>query len=180
MLDPSDVVYDPAFSEGSHAPTMRRVCQPCHDEVTASIPSGLHMSRTNSLERIFIDQGRLTVPSTPNGQTSSQLSDLAECVDYIWFLPRDSLIDDEIRCPVCNMSLSDLGPASAQEAHVKSCLEGGGGASPQTAKYLVYELPAQSALIGVECKSNSLSHSRSVIIDSFVFRCDLSRRICYG
>lgn len=34
---------------------------------------------------------------------------------------------------------------------MKSCLEGGGGAAPPTAKYLVYKLPAESALIGTEC-----------------------------
>jgi hypothetical protein len=55
------------------------------------------------------------------------------------------------RCPVCNSSLADLGPASEQESHVKNCLDGGSGTTPQAAKYLVYKLPAESALIGVEC-----------------------------
>jgi hypothetical protein len=31
------------------------------------------------------------------------------------------------------------------------CLDGGGGHSPQTPKYLVYELPGKSSLIGIEC-----------------------------
>jgi hypothetical protein len=42
-----------------------------------------------------------------------------------------------------------------QEAHVKSCLDGGvtGPASAQQAgKYLVYKLPAESTLIGIECE----------------------------
>ena len=39
-----------------------------------------------------------------------------------------------------------------QEAHVKSCLDGSRGQSPQTAKYLVYQLPGESTLIGIECK----------------------------
>lgn len=57
------------------------------------------------------------------------------------------------RCPVCNINLSELGPAFVQEAHVKNCLEGGGGqASTQTAKYLVYKLPGESSLIGTECR----------------------------
>ena len=38
-----------------------------------------------------------------------------------------------------------------QEAHVKNCLEGGSGTTPQAAKYLVYKLPEESTLIGVEC-----------------------------
>ena len=62
-----------------------------------------------------------------------------------------SQIDTLSRCPVCNSSLADLGPASEQESHVKNCLDGGPGTTPQAAKYLVYKLPAESALIGVEC-----------------------------
>ncbi|KAK7695502.1 hypothetical protein QCA50_000138 [Cerrena zonata] len=84
------------------------------------------------MERIVIDQRRLSIPSPTTGDTSSQISDLAEC-------------------PVCNTNLSELGTPHMQEAHVKSCLEGGGGAAPPTAKYLVYKLPAESALIGTEC-----------------------------
>lgn len=54
------------------------------------------------------------------------------------------------RCPVCNKNLDDVGTASEQESHVRNCLEGG-SSSPQAAKYLVYRLPAESVLIGVEC-----------------------------
>ena len=57
----------------------------------------------------------------------------------------------ECSCPVCSQNLAELGPASAQEAHVKNCLDGGSGISPQTSKYLVYKLPGESALIGTEC-----------------------------
>ncbi|OSD04369.1 hypothetical protein PYCCODRAFT_1444065 [Trametes coccinea BRFM310] len=132
LLDPSEVVHDPSFQESSAGASQQRVCRGCYDEVNATVPSGLHMSRANSMERIFIDQGRLSASSPTRGQSSSQLSDLAEC-------------------PVCNVSLNDLGPAEVQESHVKSCLEGGSGTAPQTAKYLVYKLPAESALIGTEC-----------------------------
>ncbi|CAL1701431.1 unnamed protein product [Somion occarium] len=132
LLDPSDIVQDPAALELSSRPSSQRVCQSCYEEVTATVPVGLHASRTNAMERIVIDQRRLSIPSPTNGDTSSQISDLAEC-------------------PVCNTSLSDLGPAFVQEAHVKNCLEGGSGSSPQTAKYLVYKLPGESALIGTEC-----------------------------
>lgn len=52
---------------------------------------------------------------------------------------------------MCGSNLADVGPAAAQEAHVRNCLEGGSGSSPQTARYLVYKLPEESALIGTEC-----------------------------
>ena len=55
-------------------------------------------------------------------------------------------------CPVCGTNLADIGPPAKQEAHVRACLEGGTGTSPQTAKYLVYKLPEESALIGTECE----------------------------
>lgn len=56
-------------------------------------------------------------------------------------------------CPVCNQNLADLGSAAVQEDHVRMCLEGGrtGPASPAAARYLVYKLPVESALIGTEC-----------------------------
>ncbi|KAJ8464010.1 hypothetical protein ONZ51_g9875 [Trametes cubensis] len=132
LLDPSDIVHDPSFPESSVVATQQRVCRNCYEEATATVPSGLHTSRTNSMERIFIDQARLSIPSPTRAQSSSQLSDLAEC-------------------PVCNVSLGDLGAAEVQENHVKNCLEGGSGKVPQSAKYLVYKLPAESALIGTEC-----------------------------
>ena len=52
---------------------------------------------------------------------------------------------------MCNANLADLGPASVQESHVKNCLDGGSGTTLQAAKYLVYKLPVESALIGLEC-----------------------------
>lgn len=55
-------------------------------------------------------------------------------------------------CPVCGINLVDVGIPAKQEAHVRACLEGGTGTSPQSAKYLVYTLPEESALIGTECE----------------------------
>ncbi|KAJ3517969.1 hypothetical protein NLJ89_g163 [Agrocybe chaxingu] len=130
MLDPADVVHDPALPEPASPAASHRVCQTCYEEVNSNIPTRLH--RTSTMERIIVDQERLTVPgSLTRRQSSSQLSDLADC-------------------PVCNLNLDDVGDAPAQEAHVRGCLEGGSGA-PQAAKYLVYRLPAESALLGVEC-----------------------------
>ncbi|KAF8897415.1 hypothetical protein BD779DRAFT_1432389, partial [Infundibulicybe gibba] len=133
LLDPVDIVHDPAFPESTTISSSQRVCQTCYDEVNVTLPSALHGTRSVSMERIVVDQGRLTVPGHLSRiQSSSQLSDLAEC-------------------PVCNRSLEEVGTVSEQEAHVKSCLDGGSGATPQAAKYLVYRLPAESVLIGVEC-----------------------------
>ncbi|PPQ99071.1 hypothetical protein CVT24_003631 [Panaeolus cyanescens] len=128
--NPSDVVTDPASHEAAAPNVSHRVCQSCYEETTSNIPSRLN--RTSTMERIIVDQERLTIPgSVTRRESSSQLSDLADC-------------------PVCNQNLDDVGDAQAQESHVKSCLEGG-AATPQTAKYLVYRLPAESALLGVEC-----------------------------
>ena len=100
------------------------------------------------MERIVIAQERLSVPSpTRRQQSSSQLSDLADC-------------------PVCNENLEDLGPPSVQELHVKQCLEGGAGTSPQSAKYLVYRLPGESTLVGIECELICISVSWSLTIRS--------------
>lgn len=131
-MDPSHVVHDPAVPIPlTHAATSHRVCVSCFEELNATVPT--IMRRTNSLERIVVAQERLSIPSpTRRQQSSSQLSDLAEC-------------------PVCNTNLADLGPASAQEDHVKECLEGGPGTSTQSARYLVYKLPKESPLVGVEC-----------------------------
>lgn len=58
-------------------------------------------------------------------------------------------------CPVCYQNLDEVGGPAEQELHVKNCLEGGKGATPETAKYLVYRLPAESTLLGVECETSS-------------------------
>jgi hypothetical protein len=110
--------------------------------MNAAVPT--IMQRTSSLERIVVAQERLSIPSpTRRQQSSSQLSDLAEC-------------------PVCNMNLEEMGPPSEQQLHVKECLEGGGGASTQSARYLVYRLPGESPLIGVECGLISVCSGCSV------------------
>ncbi|KZP12103.1 hypothetical protein FIBSPDRAFT_870598 [Athelia psychrophila] len=135
LLDPSDIVHDPAFPEPISSGSSHRVCGSCFDEVNAPVPNGLRAARGASMERIVVDSQHLMIPGhLSRSQSSSIISDLAEC-------------------PVCNSGLADLGDASDQEAHVKNCLEGGGGTpnTPQAAKYLVYKLPAESTLVGVEC-----------------------------
>ncbi|KZS97901.1 hypothetical protein SISNIDRAFT_523239 [Sistotremastrum niveocremeum HHB9708] len=132
-LEPSDVVRDPGSTptEVPHTPdSLFRVCQSCHDLTTAGVSGGLQGLRTSSIERIVVDHGSLTVPRHNRD--------------------RDSIVSDLAECPVCNQNLDDLGPPSVQEAHVKTCLEGGSGKAPAP-KYLVYKLPGESTLIGVEC-----------------------------
>ncbi|KAF7352895.1 Ankyrin unc44 [Mycena venus] len=133
LLDPSDIVQDPAFPDTTASASSQRVCSSCHDEVNASVPSRLYGLRATSMERIEVDQQRLSIPGhLSRRQSSSQLSDLAEC-------------------PVCNRNLEEVGGATEQEVHVRTCLEGGSGPASTAPKYLVYRLPAESTLIGVEC-----------------------------
>ena len=105
------------------------------------------------MERIVVDQRRLSIPSPTlgTGQTNSQISDLAEYVSFT-VVSSVRIFMVAYSCPVCGANLVDIGPPSLQEAHVRSCLEGGTGTSPPTAKYLVYKLPEESALIGTECE----------------------------
>ncbi|KAJ7591175.1 hypothetical protein C8J56DRAFT_1003730 [Mycena floridula] len=132
LLDPAEIVQDPSFTDPAASTSSQRVCQACHDEVSASVPDRLRGMGANSMERVFIEQDRLSIPGhLSRRQSSSQLSDLAEC-------------------PVCNINLDNVGNVSQQEAHVRSCLEGG-STTPQAAKYLVYQLPTDSRLIGAEC-----------------------------
>nr|GAT54053.1 ankyrin unc44 [Mycena chlorophos] len=153
LLDPSDIVQDPSFPETSASASSQRVCSSCHDQVNASVPSRLYGLRATSMERIEVDSQRLSIPgrNLSRRQSSSQLSDLAEC-------------------PVCNRNLEQVGDANAQENHVRSCLEGGSGATPQAPKYLVYRLPAESTLIGVECV---------ICLEEFVQGSSVARLSCF-
>ena len=71
--------------------------------------------------------------------------------------PSVAILTHSHSCPVCNQNLDEVGDAHDQEAHVKNCLEGTSGTpqsgvTVQPTKYLVYDLPAESRLLGVECK----------------------------
>ncbi|KIY52340.1 FYVE-domain-containing protein [Fistulina hepatica ATCC 64428] len=170
VLDPSEIVQDPYFPETvASAGTSHRICQSCFDQVNGTVPAGLHATQVDSMERIFVDPGRLSIPGQSRGgrggEASSQISDLAEC-------------------PVCSTNLEQVGDASAQEAHVRNCLEGGPGAAPQSSKYLVYSLQPGSVLIGTECESIffyflSLRVLVSVVSERLLrcCRCHLSRGV---
>ncbi|CAD6892524.1 unnamed protein product [Tilletia caries] len=52
---------------------------------------------------------------------------------------------------VSDTTLAALGDSGAQEAHVRPCLENGGGGSLQSGRYLVYKLPDGSPSVAKEC-----------------------------
>ncbi|KAG2013500.1 ankyrin repeat domain-containing protein 50 [Coprinopsis cinerea AmutBmut pab1-1] len=153
LLDPSDIVHDPSLPHPPASTSPQRVCQGCYDEMHTDVPTRLYNSSGTALERIVVDHERLTVPGRlTRRQSSSQLSDLADC-------------------PVCFLSLDDVGGPQEQELHVKNCLEGGGqGPSSQAAKYLVYRLPAESTLLGVECV---------ICLEEFVKGSTVARLSCF-
>lgn len=135
-LDPADVVHDPSYHENpAHGSSLHRVCESCYEQTTVAVPSPLLRGGSRSMEGIVISQSSLAVPNH-NRDEGSQISDLADC-------------------PVCGQVLSELGSAALQEAHIKSCLDGGGqspsGRISDAGRYIVYKLPAESSLIGDEC-----------------------------
>ncbi|KAG9034060.1 hypothetical protein FRB95_013829 [Tulasnella sp. JGI-2019a] len=135
VLDPTDIVQDPSYLDATHVTMPHRVCEQCHEEHTAPVPPPLRRSSARSMEGLVISQSSLAIPGHSR-DASSVISDLADC-------------------PVCGTTLADVGTASEQETHVKSCLDGGGrtplGDLPQAGRYIVYKLPAESSLIGQEC-----------------------------
>ncbi|KAF8505962.1 FYVE zinc finger-domain-containing protein, partial [Russula emetica] len=130
-LDPSEIVRDPTYPDSTASTSSQRVCQSCYEAVSIPASGRFRDNGMASMERIFVDQARLSVRNLSR-ETSSHLSDLAEC-------------------PLCSQNLAELGPAANQETHVRNCLDGGKGHSPQTTKYLTYVLPGESPLIGAEC-----------------------------
>lgn len=81
-MDPADVVHDPMSPEVISPAASHRVCQSCFEESSSSVPS--RWQRTSTMERIVVDEERLTIPgSLTRRQSSSQLSDLAEYNDTI-------------------------------------------------------------------------------------------------
>ncbi|KAL4075965.1 hypothetical protein J3A83DRAFT_4089165, partial [Scleroderma citrinum] len=134
VLDPSDTVSDLAFLGPIAATSSQRVCRICFDALNGSVPARFQPSSSGAAERNVTEPGRLSAPGLVTRQnSSSQLSDLAEC-------------------PGCGVSLADWGLPPDQEAHIRMCLEGR-ARSPvsQSDRYLVYKLPAGSALLGDEC-----------------------------
>ncbi|CAD6974635.1 unnamed protein product [Tilletia controversa] len=55
---------------------------------------------------------------------------------------------------VSDTTLAALGDSGAQEAHVRPCLENGGGGSLQSGRYLVYKLPDGSPSVAKDWSKN--------------------------
>jgi hypothetical protein len=139
---------------------MHRVCDSCYEQATANVPGRFQGAPSGSaLERVVVESASLLSVPRSRQDSMSQISDLADC-------------------PVCGISLNDLGNTTAQEAHVKSCLDGpsGGPGINQAGKYLVYKLPAESTLIGVECTLNFSSFIHILT----VYRCHMLGGIHQG
>ncbi|EPQ28819.1 uncharacterized protein PFL1_03622 [Pseudozyma flocculosa PF-1] len=138
-LSVQELVVDPslpgmALSESAGA---ARICNSCHAE--RQLPPSLQNLRGADA----------LMPQRP-GNTSAAGEDefgrsLAPPSDV------SSRASELNECPVCNKTLATLGGQEAQEAHVRACLENGGGGSLQGGRYLVYNLPENSPIVGKEC-----------------------------
>lgn len=165
LLDPSDVIQDPLYPDAFMYPsTVHRVCDTCHEQVTANVPGQFQGVRAGSLERIVVESASLLRVPRNRQDTASQISDLAE---YVQGLERPSGKSSPLfSCPVCSQNLAELGPPAVQEAHVKNCLDGPseGPGVHQAGRYLVYKLPAGSSLIGVECELTWHAGSSKILL----------------
>jgi len=157
------VVNDPSHhstADSSASNAAQRVCESCHLQVRAresgSTQSNISALRGTSLEGVMLNQSQLSVPTKRVGPRASQdnLSQISDLAD----------------CPVCGQILADLGSGTVQEAHVKACLEGGSGSDAQTGRYLIYKLPAESLLIGLECV---------ICLEEFVKGSTIARLSCF-
>ncbi|KAM0756078.1 hypothetical protein T439DRAFT_351802 [Meredithblackwellia eburnea MCA 4105] len=136
-LDPSEVVQAPGGHDedfwSQPAPYKFRTCDTCHAALT--MPQGVGTGASTSvLSAIFPSPSS---PSAGGSVTPSETgaSDVSELQD----------------CPVCGQVLANLGGRTEQEAHVKDCLETGGGAIASNGSYLVFKLPP-GPLVSEECK----------------------------
>jgi len=101
------------------------------------------------MERIVVDQERLTIPGHTLGRNQAHSSVTWQSTSFLCDFPCN--IVTPYSGALCAMLILRTSAASVQESHVKNCLDGGSGTTPQAAKYLVYKLPVESALIGLEC-----------------------------
>ena len=164
----AEIVVDPSLPgmAASEVLSPTRVCNGCHaelnlppqlqnmrgsDAMTAAsrTTTGGETSNRSGVEP-QLDAGGLRSSLAPPSDVSSRASELTEC-------------------PVCATSLSALGGNEEQEAHVRNCLENGGGGSMQGGRYLVYKLPEDSPIVGKEC---------SICMEEFVANSTIARLPC--
>ncbi|KAE8214914.1 hypothetical protein CF327_g1742 [Tilletia walkeri] len=147
-LSPQELVVDPAIPEMflHEAASAARICNSCNAE--RQLPA--------SLRSRFGGGGTGAEALLRNGVGVRGMIDLNAGEDDgvgIMGPPSDvsSRASELNECPVCDTSLAALGDSGAQEAHVRSCLENGGGGSLQGGRYLVYKLPDGSPIVAKEC-----------------------------
>ncbi|TKY86131.1 hypothetical protein EX895_004956 [Sporisorium graminicola] len=168
QLSMAEIVVDPSLPgmAASEVLAPTRVCNGCHAEL--QLPPQLQNMRVaeammagtrtravgepsgRSAVETQLDEGALRSTLAPPSDVSSRASELTEC-------------------PVCSTSLSALGGSEEQEAHVRNCLENGGGGSMQGGRYLVYKLPENSPIVGKEC---------SICMEDFVANGSIARLPC--
>lgn len=129
VLDPAEVVHEPGMSHRMHdeflSHIMRyRTCDTCHSAIHLSLDTR-STSPTSVLSATAALFSTSSLASSGGSESDAGASDTSELTD----------------CPVCGTSLSSVGDKDAQEAHVKDCLETGGGAVAQGGRYLTFKLP---------------------------------------
>ncbi|CDU26081.1 uncharacterized protein SPSC_06248 [Sporisorium scitamineum] len=168
QLRMAEIVVDPSLPgmAASEVLAPTRVCNGCHAELqlppqlqnmraaeammAGSRTRGAGEPSSRSAAETQFDEGGLRSTLAPPSDVSSRASELTEC-------------------PVCSTSLSALGGSEEQEAHVRNCLENGGGGSMQGGRYLVYKLPENSPIVGKEC---------SICMEDFVANSTIARLPC--
>ncbi|ETS59631.1 hypothetical protein PaG_06555 [Moesziomyces aphidis] len=164
----AEIVVDPSLPgmAASEVLAPTRICNSCHAELqlppqlqnTRGAEAVMTASRTRAAgdpssrsgAETQLDEGGFVSTLAPPSDVSSRASELTEC-------------------PVCSTSLQQLGGSEEQEAHVRNCLENGGGGSMQGGRYLVYRLPENSPIVGKEC---------SICMEDFVANSTIARLPC--
>ncbi|SNX85550.1 uncharacterized protein MEPE_04259 [Melanopsichium pennsylvanicum] len=163
----AEIVVDPSLPgmAASEAIAPTRVCNGCHAEL--QLPPQLQNRRGTEAMMAASRRGSGGDPSSRNGVETRLDEDMRSALAP----PSDvsSRASELTECPVCSTSLSALGNSEEQEAHVRNCLENGGGGSLQGGRYLVYKLPENSPIVGKEC---------SICMEDFMASSTIARLPC--
>ncbi|EST04724.2 FYVE zinc finger [Kalmanozyma brasiliensis GHG001] len=168
QLRMAEIVVDPSLpgmaASEMLAPT--RVCNGCHAEL--QLPPQLQTMR-GAEAMMAVSQARGAGEASSRSGAQTQLDEAG--LHSTLAAPSDvsSRASELTECPVCSTSLSALGGSEEQEAHVRNCLENGGGGSMQGGRYLVYKLPGDSPIVGKEC---------SICMEDFVANSTIARLPC--
>ncbi|KAK4058123.1 hypothetical protein OIO90_000862 [Microbotryomycetes sp. JL221] len=139
LIDPAELVHEPGTSRSSSYPTPRRgagsrAAQLTADELferTTSTFSSLTITSPSPLSSSSSSSATGNDSAAPSEAGASDTSELSDC-------------------PVCGAILATLGHKEAQEAHIRDCLETGGGSIAHNGRYLTFKLQP-GPLVGREC-----------------------------